>query len=203
MRLTRPLMALVCALALGATTVRADDFPLAGSKINLKDGKSPSKRRIVFVGKYGGDLGGMNPNFDGASLRVAGGPGEGDSGLIQLGPNWKNLPKGKGFRYTDKTQSAGGIQSILLRKGKSGGGRIKVTGGSTNWAYQIAMPQTTITVTLPLGSAKPCARPARPRRRSKPVRARSSTARGRRSRRRSSSGTAAPIRPAMGAPPAP
>jgi hypothetical protein len=156
MRLT-PLMALVCALSLGATAVRADDFPLAGSKINLKDGKSPSKRKIVFVGKFAGTLGDMNPNFDGSSLRVSGGPGEGDSGLIRLGPNWKNLPKGKGFRYVDKTASAGGISSILLRKGKSNGGRIKIAGGSANWAYQIAMPQTTITVTLTIGGAKLCA----------------------------------------------
>ena len=154
MPMTRPLLALVLALSVG-TVARAADFPLAGSKISLKDGSSPKKRKITFQGRFAGDLGSMNPN-DGATLRVVGGQGEGDSGLIVLGPNWQALPKSKGFRYVDKTQSAGGISSILLRKSKGTSGRIKITGGNAKWTYEVAMPQTTVTVTMTIGDAKLC-----------------------------------------------
>jgi hypothetical protein len=149
-------MALALVILTVGPAAQAADFPLAGSKISLKDGSSPSKRRVTFQARYSGDLGAMSPN-DGSTLRIVGGPGEGDSGLIHLGPNWRALPKGKGFRYTDQTQSAGGIQSVLLRKGKGSSGRIKIAGGNANWAYQIAGTQTVVTVTLTIGDAKLCA----------------------------------------------
>src|SRR5262245_24186894 len=152
----RPLVALALLILSVGPAARAADFPLAGSKISLKDGSSPSKRRVTFQARYTGDLGSMSPN-DGSTLRIVGGPGEGDSGLIHLGPNWRALPKGKGFRYLDRTQSAGGIQSILLRAGKGSKGRIKITGGAANWAYVIAKDQTVVTVTLSIGDAKLCA----------------------------------------------
>jgi hypothetical protein len=158
----RLLVALTAALLAVGSPAYADDFPLAGSKISLKDGATPAKRRVTFQARYAGDLGSMTPN-DGSTLRVIGGPGEGDTGLIRLGPNWRSLPKGKGFRYLDKTQSAGGVQSILLRKGKGSGGRIKITGGSANWAYQIAKAQTVVTVTLTIGEAKLCAQFTNPK----------------------------------------
>jgi hypothetical protein len=164
----RPSIAVALLLAAVVPAVRAADFPLAGSKISLKDGSSPAKRRVTFQARYAGDLGTMNPN-DGATLRINGGPGEGDSGLIRLGPNWRALPKGKGFRYLDTTQSAGGIQSILLRKGKGASGRIKIAGGDAHWGYQIASPQTAVTVTLTIGDAKLCAEFASPKTRKQRV----------------------------------
>ncbi len=148
---TLALLGGLCASALAA------DFPLASSKISLKDGKNPATRKVTFQARYSGDLGSMDPNFDGSTLRIYGGPGEGDSGLVRLGPNWRTLPKGKGLRYEDKTQSAGGIRSILLRKGKGSGGRLKIAGGNAGWAYQVAMPQTVVTVTLAISDAKLCA----------------------------------------------
>jgi hypothetical protein len=159
--LTRPLVALMLGLTLGATSARAADFPLAGSKISLKDGE-PSKRRVTFQARFSGDLGAMDPN-DGSTLRVTGGPGEGDTGLISLGPNWRTLPKGKGFRYVDKTRSAGGVESILLRKGKNGGGRLKLVGGNANWAYTVEKAQTVVTVTLTIADAKLCAQFSTPK----------------------------------------
>jgi hypothetical protein len=158
----RSLVALAVLVLATGPAARADDFPLAGSKISLKDGTSASKRRVTFQARYAGDLGAMSPN-DGATLRIVGGPGEGDSGLIRLGPNWRTLPKSKGFRYTDRTQSAGGISSIILRRGKGTGGRIKIVGGNTNWAYQVAMAQTVVTVTLTIGDAKLCAQFSEPK----------------------------------------
>jgi hypothetical protein len=158
----RPLRALVCLVVCLGPAARAADFPLAGSKISLKDGTSPAKRRVTFQARYAGDLGTMDPN-DGATLRVIGGPGEGDSGLIRLGPSWRTLPKSKGFRYFDRTRSAGGIESILLRRSKGGGGRLKIVGGAANWSYEIVKPQTAVTVTLAIGEAKLCAQFSAPR----------------------------------------
>src|SRR5258706_3427850 len=165
--LTRPLMAVALALMLGATAARATDFPLAGSKISLKDG-APAQRRVTFQGRYAADLGSMSPN-DGSTLRIYGAPGEGDSGLIPLGPNWSNLPKGKGFRYVDATQSAGGIQSVLIRKGRKGSGRIKIVGGSAHWSYQITKAQSAVTVLLTIGDAKLCTQFASPKTRKQRV----------------------------------
>lgn len=172
---TRSLVALAVLILAAGATARAADFPLAGSKISLKDGSSPAKRRVTFQARFTGDLGTMSPN-NGATLRIAGGPGEGDSGLIQLGPNWRTLPKGKGFRYFDRTQSAGGIESILLRKGKSSGGKIKIAGGNTNWAYQIAKAQTVVTVTLTIGDAKLCSQFSDPKTRRQRVTGQAATA---------------------------
>jgi hypothetical protein len=152
----RSLLTLALVIGFGATSVRAGDFPLAGSKISLKDSSTPSKRRVTFQARYSGDLGSMSPN-DGSTLRIYGGPGEGDTGLIQLGPNWRTLPKNKGFRYQDTTQSSGGISSVLLRKGKGGSGRIKITGGSANLAYQVTTTQSVVNVLLTIGDAKLCA----------------------------------------------
>ena len=153
----RPVARLALAIvALGAPLALATDFPLAGSRISLKDGKTPAARRVSFVARYTTDLGTMDPNFDGVTLRVYGAPGEGDSGLITLGPNWHTLPKGKGFRYADRTQSAGGIRSVLIRKAKHGG-RVKITGGAAKWTYAVAKAQTVVTVTLEIGSSKLCA----------------------------------------------
>jgi hypothetical protein len=153
MRALMSLLALV--LAVGAPAARAADFPLSGSKISLKDGATAAKRRVTFQARYTGDLGSMSPN-DGSTLRIYGGPGEGDTGLIELGPNWRRLPKNKGFRYSDKTRSAGGIESILLRT-KGARGRIKISGGSANLAYQVTTVQSVVTVLLTVGDAKLCA----------------------------------------------
>jgi len=163
----RTLIALALALGLGATA-QAAEFPLAGSKISLKDGASPAKRRVTFQARYSGDLGAMSPN-DGSTLRIYGAPGEGDTGLIRLGPNWRSLPKGKGFRYQDSTQSAGGIQSILLRSGKNGRGRIKIVGGSANLAYQVTKAQSVVTVLVTIGDAKLCAQFTNPKTRKQRV----------------------------------
>ena len=158
----RSLLTLALVLGFGATSVRAGDYPLAGSKISLKDSSSPSKRKVTFQARYSGDLGSMNPN-EGSTLRIYGGPGEGDTGLILLGPNWRNLPKNKGFRYQDTTHSSGGISSILLRKGKGGSGRIKITGGNANLAYQVTKAQSVVNVLLSIGDAKLCAQFSSPK----------------------------------------
>src|SRR5262249_61800775 len=115
----------------------------------LSGGPKPASRRITFTAQGSGTMSPMpNPAFPGTTLRVIGGPGEGDSGLIHLNQtNWKSLPKGKGYRYNDPKGSAGGIKSILIRITKTGG-RGKIVGGKGNLAYQVNGPQKGITATM-------------------------------------------------------
>lgn len=142
-----------------ASRVGAAEFPLAASKVQLDGGAKPNKRRFAFQARFAGDMAGMeNPALTGATLRVFGGQDEGDSGLITLGNgNWRAIPGNKGFVYKDKTQSAGGIKTIVLRFGKKGGGRIEIVGGKSRWAYEVTRAQTVVNVALRIGEARFCA----------------------------------------------
>ncbi len=133
-------------------------YPLGASKLQIAGGPRPASRRINFSARWSGAVDGMpNPALAGATLRVVGGAGEGDSGLIRLpGGNWKALPKGKGFRYVDARGRAGGIKNVLLKLSQSGG-KVKIAGGKEGWAYQVTKPQSTVTVTLISGTTRWCA----------------------------------------------
>jgi hypothetical protein len=148
---------LSCLLAFGPALAAGPEYPLAGSKIEVADGKNPKKRKVAFKGAWTGTLDGIpDPNFAGATLRISGGPGEGSSGLIRLGPNWRQLPKGKGWKYADKRGVAGGIRQVVLKSRKSGG-TMSIVGGKERWAYEVTGPQSTVAVTLRLGDARFCA----------------------------------------------
>jgi hypothetical protein len=151
----------VLVLGLSAGGVRAADgqqVPLGASKILVAGGAKASSRRVKFSGRWSGAMAAMpNPLFDGSTLRIIGGAGEGDSGLIRLpGGNWKALPKGKGYRFSDPQSRSGGIKNIQLRLTKSGG-RVKIVGGKSHWAYQVTKPQSVVTVTLIVGGTRWCA----------------------------------------------
>lgn len=144
-------------LAVGPAFAAGPEFPMAGSKIEVAGSSNPKKRKISFQGSWSGSLDGVpDPNFAGSSLRISGGPGEGNSGLIRLGANWRQLPKGKGWKYTDKGGVAGGIRQIVLKTGKKRG-KIAIVGGKERLAYVVTGPQTQVTVTLRLGEARFCA----------------------------------------------
>ncbi len=142
-----------------ASAAGGPEFPLGASKIQMEGGAKPGKRRVNFQARWSGDSSGMpNPAFAGATLRVVGGADEGDSGLIRLANgNWRAIPGGKGYVYSDKTQSAGGIKTVVLRLGKKGGGRLKIAGGKNGWSYEVTREQTAVTVTLMIGEARFCA----------------------------------------------
>src|SRR5262249_58543583 len=101
------------------------------SKLTLTGGTKPGAKHLTFSARWSGAMSPMpNPAFPGTTLRIIGGPGEGDSGVIHLNQNnWKTLPKGKGYRYSDPKGSAGGIKNGLIRitkdgrPGKNGGRR--------------------------------------------------------------------------------
>lgn len=166
-------------LGLAAGSVRAADeeqHPLAGGKLQLAGGTKAASRRFVFSGRWSGAIATMpNPVFAGTTLRVAGGTGEGDSGLIRLpGGNWKALSKDKGYVYNDKQARAGGIKSIQLRLTRTGG-RVKILGGKDRWAYQVTKPQSIVNVTFISGAVRWCAQFAAPRTKKNKVTAKFST----------------------------
>ncbi len=171
MRVSRSIVlltGLVAGLWTASALAAAVEFPLASSRIQLVDSGKPSKRKVSFQAKWSGDVGSMDdPRFTSSTLRVIGGPGEGDSGLLRLAEgNWKPLGKNKGFRYADPAGNIGGIKSVMLRFAK-GGGRVKITGGKDRWAYQLASAQSAITVTLTVGGRTWCAQFAGPNEKNK------------------------------------
>jgi hypothetical protein len=166
-RVMRHLVLAALVLGLLASTAPAaegdltEEHPLSRSKVSLLDGSRPEKRRIVFRARWQGAAELPNPSFAGSTLRVAGtGPGDGDSGLIQLDAGkWTALgdpPGSEGYVYDDPTQSVGGIRSIIVKQGR-GRAVFKVVGGSTNWRYAVAGPQSGVALTFTIGSARWCA----------------------------------------------
>ncbi|HEV7731633.1 MAG TPA: hypothetical protein VGR62_05700 [Candidatus Binatia bacterium] len=133
------------------------EYPMSGG-IQLAEGATPAKRRVNFQGKWSQPATGMaNPVVAGATLRVYGAPQEGDSGIIRLAnAYWRPLKNGKGFQYSDATQSAGGIRSVVVKSTKKGG-LVKIAGGKESWAYRLATQPTAINVALTIGDARFCA----------------------------------------------
>jgi hypothetical protein len=98
----------------------------------------------------------VNPAALGATLRVWGGPGEGDTGTIDLpAARWHVMAKGKGFRYVDASGAAGGVRQVVIRLRPRGG--LRIAGGRENWGYRVDRPQTVVNVTLTVGTATWCA----------------------------------------------
>jgi hypothetical protein len=149
--------ALVLLVGLGGARADADDVsrlehPLAHGSISLHDGP---RQQMSLRARWSGASDTTNPKLADTVLRVVGGPGEGDSGTIQLrADRWRI--RGKVFRYLDARGSAGGIRSIVLRIGQRGG-RLQISAGRGNWRYAIERPQTTIAVTLTIGPSRWCA----------------------------------------------
>jgi hypothetical protein len=152
----RPLL-LAVFLALGASTVHAADaprleHPLASGTLMIRDGSRP---RMSFRGRWTGATDAINPAVTGATLRVSGASGEGDSGPIQLpASGWHG--RGRELRYTDPRGAVGGIRTIVLRMGRQGG-QVRISGGRSSWRYAIDRPQTAISVVFTIGPARWCA----------------------------------------------
>jgi hypothetical protein len=166
---TAATLSAILSLVVSIGAARAADtperqFPLAASKLTLAGGTKPGARRLSFTARWSGAMSPMpNPAFPGTTLRIIGGPGEGDSGVIHLNQlKWRALPKGKGYRYNDPQGTAGGIKVILIRTTKDGG-RVKIVGGSGNWRYQVTKPQSVITITMISDTTRWCAQLSSPK----------------------------------------
>jgi alkanesulfonate monooxygenase SsuD/methylene tetrahydromethanopterin reductase-like flavin-dependent oxidoreductase (luciferase family) len=128
---------------LGPPVLAADFLPAAKS---LKDG-DPSKRRVTFK-PLRGDLGtGPERRRDAAR---AGGPGEGDSGLITSGPTGGE-PAGQGFRYS--TRPVGRRRRVHPALGGRGRRGVKEVGGAPTGLTDCDAPEV-VTVTLTIAEAK-------------------------------------------------
>jgi hypothetical protein len=131
---------------------------LGSSKVSLVDKGDPNKRKMAFKGKWSSGTPDVSPLETASKLRVTDFNG-GDSGLIKLpAGNWVALNKDKGFKYVDKTASAGGIKKIVLKKKKSGG-KVSIKGGGERWAYTLSGSEgeNPVAVTLEIGDYKWCA----------------------------------------------
>lgn len=144
------LLALLPAAVLAATSPGLE-HPLAPSQIALRDGAS---RRVLFQARWRGTTAAINPTRQGATLRIAGAAGEGDSGAVALpADHWKG--KGRVLRYTDRAGESAGIRSVVLKIGRKGG-EVRIAGRGS-WPYVLDRPQSEITVTLTIGNVRWCA----------------------------------------------
>lgn len=151
MRYRTLLLAAVLAVASAAS---AADHPLGQSKLALRAGSG--KQSVKYSGKWIGSLDGMDPGFQGATLRITGATGEGGTALISLARgSWRD--KGGGFVFTDKHGVSGGIQKIILKTGKKGKpGLLRIVGGK-GFTYKYLGTHTEVIVTFQVGDNKWCA----------------------------------------------
>jgi hypothetical protein len=161
---SRRLGSLAAALAVLAATVApaAEDdrgFPLSSSRLTLRKSQRPEQRRVTFQARWraGADDAMPDPIFEPASLRVAGGSAsDGDSGVISLpGARWSKVGR-RGFRYRDPSGTYGGIERILLKRGRRKG-MLSVQGNRAAWTMLFAGPQSAVAVTLRIGESRWCA----------------------------------------------
>jgi hypothetical protein len=128
------------------------DVPLARVRVRLRDGVT---RRVVVHGRWDAPAAAFHPERDGARLRMAGGPGEGDTGTIRLpADRWRRA--GTTLRYRDRRGRAGGIERVLLHAGARGG-TLTIRGRSPNWGYSLARMQTRLAIILSIDTAHVCA----------------------------------------------
>jgi hypothetical protein len=140
---------LACLLTSVAARAATNDLLLTRSRITVVDGP---KAKVRVQADWSGPIGTPAP-ADG-TVRIAGGPGEGDSGVIVLpAERWELRKNGKVLRYSDPEGSAGGIRRVVLRSG-SEGGRITITG--SHHAFRIDGPQTRLAAILTLGGKRWC-----------------------------------------------
>jgi len=152
-------VALTVTLTAGATVAAAADYPLGQSKLALR--VADGKQGVKYSGKWIGSLEGMDPGFQGATLRITGATGEGGSSLISLAQgSWR--PKGSGFVFSDKHGASGGIKKVILKTGKNGKpGLLRVIGGK-GFSYEYRGEHSEVLVTFQIGDAKWCALIAAP-----------------------------------------
>jgi hypothetical protein len=154
-----PTLPLVLALML-TTTALAGEYPLSQSKLTLRVG-SPGKPGVNYSGKWSGSLDGMDPGFQGATLRITGATGEGGSPLISLARgSWR--AKKSGFVFVDKHGVSGGIRKVVLKAGKNGKpGVVRIVGGK-GFDYEYLDEHSQVVVTFQVGDNKWCAVIAEP-----------------------------------------
>ena len=130
------------------------EYPLRKSRIVLRDGGAPAMR---FKGKWSGavDRRELDPTVHGATLRVSGPAGGGDSGTIRLPAEGWTM-RGNRLRYRDPGGVAGGIQKMVLTVGKRGG-KLAIKAGGHAWRYRLDGEQTALEVAIEIETSRWCA----------------------------------------------
>jgi haloalkane dehalogenase len=134
-------------------------FPLSKSRLVIRAGEAAGRRRIGLSGRWDGHLPAVDPTTQPSTVRVGGAAGEGSAGgIITLDPaKWTALPGGRGFRYRDAARGAGGIETVVLKAKRKGGGHLRLAGGKERWAYHIDALPTLVGAMLTIGDARWCA----------------------------------------------
>jgi hypothetical protein len=147
------------AFAADASTTPDRRYALAPANLLLRRPADPERRRVRLRARWSGAVVPMmHPAALGATLRIWGGLGEGDSGFIRLpAERWRANADGHHYRYLDEKRTAGGIRLVLLSV-RAKGGRLRIMGGGPTWGYALDKPQTQMTASLQIGSVRWCAR---------------------------------------------
>lgn len=160
---TRQLLVALAALAALAPGLpaHAAEHPISDARITVKFG-NPARQAATVRGKWLGSLP-VTPAFGGATLRIAGGHGEGGTESIVLAAaKWSELRNGAGWKYFDRDALAGGIRTVILRAGRNGRpGTLTVTAGKA-FDYDHRAPNTRLRVSLEIGLDRWCADVAGP-----------------------------------------
>ena len=137
-------------VARGETQADRVQYPLAPSTIALRRGA------LVFKAHWSGAGGTLfNPTQLGSIVSISG-IGADQTPITLDAAKWKPRAKGKGFKYTDPTGSAGGVRSVVLSVTKKGGSLVLKAGGRKAPITPAATPGD-VTLTMSIGPARWCA----------------------------------------------
>jgi hypothetical protein len=101
------------------------DLPIAGTKLILKDGGVPEKRKVVLQSKdpqIDVTTGGFDPTVNGATLQVYNAAGTGESVCLPLPASlWfaKGVPPKVVYKYKDKSGMGGPCKLAIVKNGKA------------------------------------------------------------------------------------
>jgi len=147
---------------LGISPALAGQNPIGGTLLKLKTDKGPSKNLFLFKAvKQPGIQAIADPTSDTTLLlRWETATGAGRSDAITLGGNlWKGLGKpagSKGWKYSDREASAGGIKVLLIKPGAKGG-LVKVLAKGSAWTGVPNDAVTAVDLDLYIGADQYCA----------------------------------------------
>jgi hypothetical protein len=150
-------LSVVVGLHAAAGRAAADDlqsqYPLDLAKLAIRE-SADAGHRVRLRARWRGAAPTLPAPRD-ALLRIRGEAGEGDTGFLHLAAGAWRAGR-RTLRYSDPLAGAGGIQSVALRVGNTGG-VVKIKGGGERWVYGLARPQSRVTVALEIGLARWCA----------------------------------------------
>ena len=142
----------------GASHAHDADLAIGGTKISIKGGSSPAKRKLKFSTKKQLPISiAHDPSQVPTWILLRGyGVDGGTSGRIDLDSTlWKTLGPAsspKGYKYSDRDGTRGGVKKALLKPGK-----LVLSAGGASWPWDPAGPQATVWVHFGIEDETYCA----------------------------------------------